>query len=98
MRAGLKRDYVTIQRNNPTQGASGEEIDVWTNLANEWAYIRGVDGDEAITTHVIRLRHRDLDHTDRILFNSKIYDIVSVIDKDGMGRELIVEAKVDSDQ
>lgn len=97
MRAGLKRDYIEIQLNTPTQGASGEEIDSWSHRAYAWAYIRGTDGDESITSHTMRIRFQTVDHTDRIIFNGNVYDIISVLDKDGMGRDLVIEAKLDSD-
>ena len=91
------RDYVEIQKNTPTRGNSGEEIDAWTNRAFSWAYIRANEGDESITGYTIRMRFQTVEHTDRILFNSKVYDIISALDKDGMGRDLVIEAKIDSD-
>ena len=87
------RDYVTIERNTPTQGSSGEEIDSWATLANTWCFIRAMSGDESIVTHKISMRYRDLVHTDRIVFGSRIFDIISVIDSRGQGRELVLEAK-----
>jgi len=95
MRAGLLRDYVEIQRNSPTQGNSGELIDSWATLAYAWVYIRASSGEEAITTHQIRMRYRDITHTDRIVFGSRVFDIVNVLDKDGMKRDLIIEARED---
>jgi len=97
MRAGLRRNYVTIQRNTPTQGASGEEIDVWSNLSNEWAFIRAVDGEESINTLKVNIRNTDVLHTDRILFGSRVFDIVSVVDRLGFGRDLELIVKEDLD-
>ncbi|MCP4230923.1 MAG: head-tail adaptor protein, partial [bacterium] len=93
MRSGLMRDYVEIQKNTPTRGDSGEEIDAWTSRAFTWAYIRANDGEESITSYTIRIRFQTVDHTDRILFGSTVYDIVSVLDKDGAKRDLQIEAK-----
>ena len=95
MRAGLLRDYVEIQRNTPTQGDSGEEIDSWAHLAYTWAYIRAISGEEDIVTHEIRMRYRDITHTDRILFGSRTFDIVTVLDKEGAGRNLVIEVRED---
>ena len=95
MRSGLMRDYVTIERNTPTQGTSGEEIDSWAVLGSAWVYIRAASGEEAISTHQIRMRFRDIVHTDRILFGSRVFDIVTVLDKEGMGRNLVIEVKED---
>lgn len=97
MRSGLLRDYIEIQKNTPTRGDSGEEIDSWSHRAYAWAYIRAVDGDESITSHTVRIRFQTVDHTDRILFNGSVYDIISVLDKEGMQRNLVIETKLDSD-
>ena len=96
MRAGLMRDYVTIERNNPTQGASGEQIDNWSFLAYTWAYIRGTGGEEHINALTMRCRYRDIVHTDRIIFGSRIFDIVSVTDSAGMARDLVLELREDT--
>lgn len=96
MRAGLMRDYVTIQRNTPTQGLSGEEIDNWSNLSNTWAYIRGTGGEENINALQMRIRYQDIVHTDRVLFGARIFDIVSVTDAEGMQRNLVVELREDT--
>ena len=93
MRAGLMRDYVTFERNFPTQGDYGEVVDDWQVLATTWAYMRAKVGDEESVIYNIRIRYRDLFHTDRIVFGSKILNILSVIDRDGMKRELWLEAR-----
>ena len=91
MRAGLMRDYISIERNTPTQGDSGELIDAWTTLANAWVYLRASSGEEAINQYLITMRYRDITHTDRIVFGTRIFDIVTVLDRQGMGRELTLE-------
>lgn len=96
MRAGLMRDYVTIERNTPTQGASGEEIDNWSTLSNTWAYIRATDGEESISSYQMRVRYQDIIHTDRVIFGSRVFDIVNVLDKDGMQRDLVIELREDT--
>lgn len=96
MRAGLMRDYVTIQRNTPTQGLSGEEIDNWSTLSETWAYIRGTGGEENINALNMRIRHQDILHTDRVLFGARIFDIVSITDPDGMQRNLLAELREDT--
>jgi head-tail adaptor len=93
MRAGLLRDKITLERNFPTQGDYGEIVDDWQELAQTWAYIRATVGDEESVIYNIRIRYRDLFHTDRIVFGAKIFNILSVIDKDGMKRDLWLEAR-----
>jgi len=96
MRAGLKRDYVEIQKNTPTRGLSGEEIDSWSHRGYAWVYIRATDGEESISNYTIRMRDQTVTHTDRILFGSRVFDIKSVLDKDGMGRDLVLEVTEDA--
>jgi len=68
MRAGLMRDQVTIQRNTPTIGLTGEEIDGWADYTTTWAHIRGSGGEENIKNLMMRVRHQDILHTDRVVF------------------------------
>ena len=96
MRAGTLRDYVTIQRNNPTQGSSGEEIDNWITHVNAWVNLRETGGEENIKALQMRMRYDDVLHTDRVLFRSRVFDIVSVLDKTGMERELVIELREDT--
>ncbi len=96
MRAGLMRDYVTIQRNTPTQGLAGEEIDNWATWANAWVYLRATDGDESIRSFKATMRYMDVVHTDRVVFGARIFDIVTVLDKSGMGREIQLELREDT--
>lgn len=98
MRSGLMRDYVTIQRNTPTQGNSGEEIDNWAFFANAWIYLRATEGEESINSYQARMRYMDIVHTDRILFGSRVFDIVSVLDKEGMQRNLVLELREDTNE
>lgn len=94
-RAGLLRHYVEIQRNTPTQGDSGEEIDNWAHLAYSFCSIRSTEGEEEIVTHQVRMRYRDITHTDRILFGSRVFNIVNVLDAGGMERDLVLEVRED---
>ncbi len=96
MRAGELRDYVEFQRNTPTQGDSGEEIDSWAHFMYAWVKLREVDGDEHLTGLQLRMRYADVVHTDRVLFGSRIFDIVSVLDTQGRGRELTLELREDT--
>ena len=93
MPAGQLRDYITVERNYPTQGDQGEEIDDWQELFKTWAHIVGVVSNEQEAVFNIEIRYRSLTHNDRIVFNSRIFNITSVQDKDGMARKLMLEAR-----
>lgn len=93
-RAGLMRDYVTIERNFPTQGDQGEQIDNWVVQGYTWAYIRGSVSNEQEAISQIRIRYREgLTHNDRFVLGSRIFNLTSVLDKDGRGRDMILEAR-----
>jgi len=96
MRSGLMRDFVTIQRNSPSQGPSGEEIDSWADHINTWMWIRETGGDESIHNLKANMRYADVVHTDRIIFGSRTFDIVSVSDTSGMARYLVLELAEDT--
>ena len=96
MRAGLMRDQVTIERNTPTIGSTGEEIDAWATYTTTWAHIRGSGGEENIKNLMMRVRHQDILHTDRVVFGTRTFDIVSVRDSDGMARDLVIELREDT--
>jgi head-tail adaptor len=96
MRSGLLRDYVKFQRNNPTQGLSGEEIDNWTDHIFAWVFLKATGGEENIGNYQVRMRYADIVHTDRMIFGTRVFDIVSVLDTGGMQRELVVELREDT--
>lgn len=96
MRSGMLRDYVLFQRNNPTRGLSGEEIDVWSDHINAWVFLKATDGEEHISAYQARMRYADVMHTDRMVFETRIFDIVSVLDMNGMQRELVLELREDT--
>lgn len=96
MRAGELRDYVEFQRNTPTRGDSGEEIDNWSTHIYAWVKIRATGGEENITAHQLRMRYADVVHTDRVVFGSRIFDIVSVLDTRGDARNLVLELREDT--
>jgi len=92
MRAGRLRGLVTLQRSTPTQDSdSGEEIEVWAALGTAYANIepmeakeviaRGLKMDEQATMFTFRYSAdwSDLDPNDRIVFDSKNYDLESSV-------------------
>ena len=90
------RVFVTIQRNTPSIGLTGEQIDSWANLNDTWAYIRGAGGEENINNLTMRCRDQDILHTDRVIFGTRTFDIVSVTDSDGMARDMVIELREDT--
>lgn len=103
MRGGLIRRRLTIQRASSTANSLGEPVQSWTTLYSAWGSVDAVSAQErfasgsqqelATVTHRIRLRYRDdkvIKPTDRVSFDSKVFDIESAVDPDGRRRELLL--------
>lgn len=100
MRAGKLRHRVTIQQRtaaSPTNYPSGEKDASWTTYLTVWASVEPLSGRELfaaqqVTSDVnvrIRMRYRDgVTAKMRVSFNSKIYDIVAVINREERNVEL----------
>ena len=97
MRAGKLRHRVTIQRAVEAQNEFGEAVTTWVNVGQVWASVeplRGreyfqADGTQAEVSTVIRMRYRDgIVAKMRLVHGDDSYDIESVIDVGGRGREL----------
>lgn len=88
MRAGNLRQRVTIQDKQATRDSFGEEVITWVELATVWAAVEPLRGREfldgqmatAEVTTRIRIRHRDdIKPEMRVVFGTKIYDVLSII-------------------
>ncbi|MGE4297035.1 MAG: phage head closure protein [Desulfovibrionaceae bacterium] len=101
MRAGRLRHTVTIEHTVSTQNAYGEMVPAWEAFATRRAAVRPLAGREyfaasgegAEVTHEIRLRYLDgVTTAMRIVFNTRHFDIQSVINVNERGHELIIMA------
>lgn len=107
MRSGSLRHRVTIQRlvaNSPSQDAGGVPDETWTDYATVYAEVAPLRGRELIAaqatsaevTGSIRIRYRsDLSITNamRVVFGSRIYDVLSVVDTNERHVELMLYVK-----
>lgn len=89
MRAGRLDRRIELQKNSPTQNTAGEEVDNWTELYTVWAEVIPVRGSEryasqqdaAVIEEKFRIRYlSDITPKNRILYNSRIYDIKGVLE------------------
>lgn len=106
MSIGERRFRVTFQRATITPDSYGDAIKVWTDLCTSWALVQPLKGTERIAAsagqsdidHRIVTRYRselsDLDAGDRAVWDSKNFDIHSVIWRDHMIKEVEILAKV----
>ena len=99
MRAGLLRNRVTVQSLAVAQNEFNEEIETWSDLATVWARVQPMPGREFFAGSetmdqqpvVFTFRKRGgitLDEkTRRLVWDSKNYDITSISDVAGRGRD-----------
>lgn len=99
MRAGELRHRVTIQEASETVTSAGERSKTWNDVATVWAAIEPLTGRErwqaqqvmATATHRVRMRYRgDVDVENRLVYGSRVLDILQVINPDERGRELVI--------
>lgn len=86
--AGDLRHRVTLQRPVKVQGANGELINSWNDIATVWAKVRNSSAREFTEsrnyqneiTGTITIRYRnDLDGKCRILWRGQIYNIEGIL-------------------
>jgi SPP1 family predicted phage head-tail adaptor len=101
---GKLRHRITIEQVIETQDADGSMIETWTTFAMAQASIEPISGREyfaaqstqADVTHRIRLRYLSgVTPKMRVNYNSRIFDILSVININERNRELQLMCRED---
>jgi SPP1 family predicted phage head-tail adaptor len=99
-----KRHLLTLETRTETPDSFGEAALSYTELATAWGSIESVNARErfeaqqvkADVSHRITLRYAasyaGLSPSDRITYGSRTFDLVSVMDRDGMSREIEILA------
>lgn len=104
MQTGRLRERVTIQQQSATRDGSGEELITWPDVATVWARVTPGGSSErflasagqrvAEVTHTIHLRYRaGITPKMRIVWETRILEIISVVDPDGKLRTTILLCK-----
>ena len=97
MRIGKLRRRITIERVTETQDTDGAVLETWSTYATVQASIEPISGREyfaaqstqADVTHRIGIRYLSgIVPKMRVNYNSRIFDILSVINVDERSREL----------
>lgn len=103
MRAGRLRHRVRLERR--TLGSAdvyGERLPTWALLDSVWASIESVGATETRraeqqqieATHAIRIRYYSgLTAKDRVVFNSRTFEILSVLNVDERNIEMLLVCK-----
>lgn len=97
MPIGALRQRVVLQHAVRTADGGGGAAETWTAVAELWAAVRPITGDERVAadvlsgqlTHEVWLRHRaGVTPSMRFLVGSRILDIRAVVDAEGRSRRL----------
>ena len=102
MRIGTLRHKVEIQALTVTEDAIGNQVEEWTKVADVWAAVEPLQGDEKLaaayiqaeTTHKVTIRYlAGITPANRILFGSRTLEIESVRNLEERSRELVLMCK-----
>lgn len=104
MQTGRLRERVTIQQETVTRDGSGEQLKSWGEVATVWASVTPGASSErflasagqrmAEVTHTARLRYRSgITPKMRLLWETRVLEIISVVDPDGKLRTTILLCK-----
>ena len=97
MRAGRLRHRVTLQTQSEERNSLGEVENTWEDWATVWGGVEPLRGRELmtderneaeLTTRVIIRYRSGVVPSMRVVWGAHTYDIESVIDVDGRGRDL----------
>jgi len=100
--AGTLRNAVTIQRAVTLKNEFGEPEESWTNLYSTQAAFAGIKGREffgaqqvsdEITIPVVVRYRQQIKPTDRILFGSRIFQVLSVVNVGERDRKVMLNCK-----
>lgn len=101
MRAGRLRHRLTFEEATESRDSFGDLQKSWSDFVTVWGAaepLRGREFFDARRENVeaeirFRIRHRDdIDEKMRVVWDGRTYDIESLLDVDGRGRELHVMA------
>ncbi len=104
MTAGLRRHLLTLEQRSNTLDDFGEDAPTYTTLTTAFGSVEAVTSRErfdsqqvqAEVSHRITIGYAPLAATltaaDRITFGSRVFDVVTPMDKDGRQRELQILA------
>ena len=99
LEAGKLRNRIIIQQRSTTKNSFGETIDTWTTFTTLWAAIEPLRGREffesketqaEVTTKITIRNKSGITPQMRVSWNSKIFDIKSIINIESRNKEVIL--------
>ena len=102
MQAGWLRHRITIQKLTETRSASGAVVNSWSTHVSAWASIEPLKGQEYLAAKAqdasvdlrVRMRYQaGVTQKMRVLYGSRVFEIVSVINSLEKNKELQLMCK-----
>jgi len=98
MLAGKLRHRIAVQSRAQAANAYGEIADTWATDATVWGSIEPLTGEERLVgdaiqaqaSHRVRLRYRAMTPRNRLLFGTRVFEVVRVDNPGERGAELDV--------
>jgi len=100
-KAGLMRHRVGIQTASTSRDAAGQVTQSWSTSTTVWARIEAVSGDErnqaaqveGRLTHRVTIRYRDISPASRLLFGSRVLNILAVRHEENVTGTTIIDCR-----
>lgn len=102
MQIGKLRHRVTIQKQINSQTDYGAVVTKWRNIATVWAEVKPLSGREyfsaqqvqsEVTTQIWIRYQKGIEPTMRVVHNDKHYEILAVLNHNGLGISLQLMCK-----
>lgn len=102
MKIGKLRHRAILQRKEITQDELKQQTETWVDFAYIWAAIQPLAGREyfsarqenaEVTTRITIRYLKDVKPDMRVMFNEKVYEILSVINQDERNISLVLMCK-----
>lgn len=100
MKAGILKHQITVQRYTVTNDPYGGEIKAYTDLNTIRAQVKPISAKEINEagsvneiTHKITVRYTDIIENDIIVFGTRKFEIITIINTDESNKELILISK-----
>lgn len=102
MEIGKLRHRITLQQQINTQNDYGVIVTIWQNIATVWAEIKPISGREyfsaqqvqsEVTTQIWIRYRKGIEPTMRVEHNGKYYEIISVLNYQGLNKTLQLMCK-----
>lgn len=102
MNIGKLRHRITLQRQINAQNDYGAVVTTWQDVATVWAEIKPISGREYfsaqqvqsdVTTQIWLRYRKDIEPTMRVTYQDKHYEIVSVLNYQGLNKTLQLMCK-----